>query len=47
VGHVLESSAGEELGEWAVRMVVVSRCLERIGDHAVEIGEQTARVAAR
>jgi phosphate transport system protein len=44
VGHVLESSAGEELGEWAVRMVIVSRCLERIGDHAVEIGEQTARL---
>jgi phosphate transport system protein len=47
VGRVLESSAGKELGEWAVRMVIVSRCLERIGDHAVEIGEQTARVAAR
>ena len=28
--------------EWALRMVVVSRCLERIGDHAVDIGEQAA-----
>jgi phosphate transport system protein len=31
-----------ELLEWALRMVLVSRCLERIGDHAVDIGEQTA-----
>jgi phosphate transport system protein len=44
VDHVLESSAGEDLDEWAVRMVIVSRCLERIGDHAVEIGEQTAHL---
>jgi len=28
--------------EWILRMVVVSRTLERIGDHAVDIGEQTA-----
>ena len=28
--------------EWGMRMIVVSRCLERVGDNAVDIGEQTA-----
>jgi len=28
--------------EWAIRMMVVSRQLERIGDHAVDIAEQVA-----
>jgi phosphate transport system protein len=28
--------------EWAVRMMIVSRQLERAGDHAVDIGEQVA-----
>jgi len=40
VEHVLE--LGPEQREWGLRMLVVSRCLERIGDHAVDIGEQTA-----
>jgi phosphate transport system protein len=40
VEHVLE--LGREQREWGLRMLVVSRCLERIGDHAVDIGEQTA-----
>jgi phosphate transport system protein len=33
---------GPEILEWGMRMIIVSRCLERIGDHAVDIGEQTA-----
>lgn len=28
--------------EWGLRMILVSRCLERIGDHAVDVGEQVA-----
>jgi phosphate transport system protein len=28
--------------EYDLRMLVVSRCVERIGDHAVDIGEQVA-----
>jgi len=40
VEHVLELPV--EQREWGLRMLVVSRCLERIGDHAVDIGEQTA-----
>jgi phosphate transport system protein len=31
-----------ELLDWAVRMMVVSRQLERVGDHAVDIAEQVA-----
>jgi phosphate transport system protein len=31
-----------EMLEWAVRMMVVSRQLERVGDHAVDIAEQVA-----
>jgi phosphate transport system protein len=42
VEHVLELGHDPELREWGTRMIVVSRCLERIGDHAVDIGEQTA-----
>jgi phosphate transport system protein len=42
VNHVLGLGSDPELREWGLRMIVVSRCLERIGDHAVDIGEQTA-----
>jgi phosphate transport system protein len=36
----LGTSADER--EYGLRMLVVSRCVERIGDHAVDIGEQVA-----
>jgi phosphate transport system protein len=36
---------GSERLEWGLRMVVASRCLERLGDHAVDIGEQAAFLA--
>ena len=42
VKHVLEYGGDPESREWGLRMLLISRCLERIGDHAVDIGEQTA-----
>jgi phosphate transport system protein len=42
VGHVLGMAGERDAQEWGLRMIVVSRCLERIGDNAVDIGEQTA-----
>jgi phosphate transport system protein len=42
VHHLLELGADPELREYGLRMVVISRAFERIGDHAVDIGEQTA-----
>ena len=42
VQHVLALGSNPALREWGLRMIVVSRCLERIGDHAVDIGEQAA-----
>jgi len=42
VQHVLALGSNPALREWGLRMIIVSRCLERIGDHAVDIGEQTA-----
>jgi phosphate transport system protein len=32
----------QEALEWGMRQITVSRCFERIGDNAVDIGEQTA-----
>jgi phosphate transport system protein len=42
VQHLLALGGNPALREWGLRMTIVSRCLERIGDHAVDIGEQTA-----
>ncbi len=42
VQQVLRIGGDPERREWGLRMIIVSRCLERIGDHAVDIGEQTA-----
>ncbi len=42
VQHVLALGSNPGLREWGLRMIIVSRCLERIGDHAVDIGEQAA-----
>jgi phosphate transport system protein len=42
VERVVEIVGEPGLREWVLRMVIVSRTIERIGDHAVDIGEQTA-----
>jgi len=39
---VLEASDDKRMLEWGIRMYVVSRQIERIGDNAVDIGEQVA-----
>ena len=43
VSRLLE--LGPENLEWGLRAIVASRCLERIGDHAVDIGERAAFLA--
>src|SRR4029079_474523 len=37
---VLSLGDSPEEREYGLRMLVVSRCVERIGDHAVDMGEQ-------
>ncbi|HEY2326064.1 MAG TPA: phosphate signaling complex protein PhoU [Gaiellaceae bacterium] len=39
---ILSLGDSQEEREYGLRMLVVSRCVERIGDHAVDIGEQVA-----
>jgi phosphate transport system protein len=40
--QVLEASDDKQMLEWGIRMYVVSRQIERIGDNAVDIAEQVA-----
>ena len=40
----LELGDDSDRREWAMHMMLVGRCIERIGDNAVDIGEQTAFV---
>jgi len=40
--QVLSMASTPGTQEWGIRMIIVARCIERIGDNAVDIGEQTA-----
>ena len=40
----IEAGDDIEAREWAMHMTLVARALERIGDNAVDVGEQTAFV---
>jgi phosphate transport system protein len=42
----IEVGTDADTREWAMHMVMVARALERIGDNAVDIGEQTAFVVS-
>jgi phosphate transport system protein len=42
VNHLLDLGGDPEIREGGLRVIIVSRCLERVGDQAVDIGEQTA-----
>lgn len=42
--RALDIGDDPDVREWAMHMMLVARCLERIGDNAVDIGEQTAFV---
>src|SRR5262249_44909984 len=42
VERLVDVMAEAALREWGLRMVVVARTIERIGDRAVDVGEQTA-----
>jgi phosphate transport system protein len=40
----IEAGDDTDIREWAMHMTLVARCIERIGDNAVDIGEQTVFV---
>ena len=42
VERLVDVMSDPAMREWGLRMVVVARTIERIGDRAVDIGEQTA-----
>ena len=42
--HAIETGVDIDRREWAMHMVIVARCIERIGDNAVDVGEQVAFV---
>ena len=44
VHDLLALGDSPEEREYGLRMLVISRCVERIGDHAVDIGEQVVYV---
>jgi phosphate transport system protein len=43
--RAMKLASDPEALEWSMRMVQIARWIERIGDHAVDIGEETAFVA--
>jgi phosphate transport system protein len=43
--RAIEIGDDPDTREWAMHMTFVARCLERIGDNAVDVGEQAAFVA--
>jgi phosphate transport system protein len=42
--RAVDACGDEDLREWAMFMVLVGRCLERVGDNTVDIAEQTVFV---
>lgn len=42
VKQLLDIGADNSLREWGLHMMMVFRCLERAGDHLVDVGEQVA-----